>query len=108
MAQLSIIKGENSPIDPQFLHKTFEELVEQKCGNKTALIYDDGNKKVQTTYKTLNSDANRIALALLEKIQTNNLKHNSDGDWLICVCMKPSDNLVTAILSIWKCGGKKN
>jgi hypothetical protein len=42
----------------------------------------------------------------LEVIQKNNLQPNNDGDWIVCVCMKPSDDLVTALLSIWKCGGE--
>lgn len=105
--QLSIIKGTNYPLCPKLLHKNFEELVDKEYGDRTALIFHDGNDKYVTNYNTLNSTSNRIASALLEKIQSNKLTPNTDGDWIICVCMKPSDNLVTVLLSIWKCGGNK-
>lgn len=105
--QLSIVKGTNYPLYPKLLHKSFEELVDREYGDRTALIFQDGNEKFVTNYNTLNSTSNRIASALLEKIQSKNLTPNTDGDWIICVCMKPSDNLVTVLLSIWKCGGNK-
>lgn len=107
LPQFSIIKGQQVPLYPKCLHKTFEELVDKKFGDKTALIFHDENGVEKlTNYNSLNSMSNRIACALLEKIQANNLQANNDGDWIICVCMKPSDNLVMTLLSIWKCGGK--
>lgn len=106
--QLSIVKGSNYPLLPRLLHKTFEEHVDKKYGDKTALIFDNGKEKIETNYNTLNSTSNRIASALLDNIQTNNLQPNGEGDWIMCVCMKPSDNLVTVLLSIWKCGGNKD
>lgn len=105
--QLSIVKGKQSPLYPQLLHKTFEERVDKTFGEKTALIYRGENEEERrTNYNTLNSSANRIASALLEVIKSKNLKANNDGDWIIAVCMKPTDNLVTSLLAIWKCGGK--
>lgn len=108
LPQFSIIKGQQVPLYPKLLHKAFEELVDKKFGEKTALVFTDENgEKRLTNYNTLNSMSNRMALVLLEKIQSSNLKVNNDGDWIICVCMKPSDNLITILLSIWKCGGKQ-
>ena len=104
--QLSIIKGKNFPLYPKLLHKTFEELVDKKFGQKNALIFESNGEKRATNYNSLNSTSNRIANALMQKIQSKNLKPNQDGDWIICVCMKPSDNLIMTLLAIWKCGGK--
>lgn len=104
--QLSIVHGSKFSIFPKLLHKIFEEQVDNEYEDKTALIFDDGIYELQTTYKKLNSYSNRMASVLLEKIKSNNLKPNNDGNWIICVCMKPSDRLVSVLLSIWKCGGK--
>lgn len=35
----------------------------------------------------------------------NKSKPNGDGDWIVAVCMTPSDYLITTLLSIWKTGG---
>lgn len=92
---------------PRLLHKTFEERVDKAFGEKTALIYRDENEEERrTNYNTLNSTSNRIASALLNVIKSKNLQANGDGDWIVAVCMKPTDNLVTSLLAIWKCGGK--
>lgn len=104
--QLSIIKGSNHSFKANLLHKYLEEQIDKKFGDRTALIYDDGSKEIKTNYNTLNSTANRYAAAMLEKIHTKNLTPNKDGDYIVCVCMKPSDNLINVLLSIWKCGGK--
>lgn len=103
--QLSILKGKQTPLYPRLLHKTFEERVDKVYGEKTALIFrDEHDEERCTNYNTLNSSANRIASTLLHIIKTKNLQENSDGDFIIAVCMKPSDNLVTSLLAIWKCG----
>ena len=104
--QLSIVKGTKYSLHPKLLHKIFEEQIGEGIGDKTALIFHDGKDNLETTYKELNSSSNRMASGLLEQIKGKNLKPNSDGDWIICVCMKPSDKLISVLLSIWKCGGK--
>lgn len=105
--QLSILKGKQSPLYAQLLHRTFEERVDKTFGEKIALIYRDeyGDERI-TNYNTLNSTSNRIASTLLDVIRAKNLQANGDGDWIIAVCMQPSDNLVASLLAIWKCGGK--
>lgn len=107
--QLSIVKGKQSLLQPRLLHKTFEDRVDKTFGEKTALIFHDENgEERETNYNTLNSSANRIASALLSVIKSRGLQANGDGDWIVAVCMKPSDNLVTSLLSIWKCGGNNS
>jgi acyl-coenzyme A synthetase/AMP-(fatty) acid ligase len=105
--QLSIVKGKQSAQYAQLLHKTFEDRVDKTFGEKTALIYrGEDEEERRVNYNTLNSSANRIASALLDVVKSKNLQPNGDGDWIIAVCMKPSDHLVTSLLAIWKCGGK--
>lgn len=106
--QLSIAKGKQALLFPQLLHKTFEVRVDKTFGEKTAMIYrnEDNQEERRTNYNTLNSSANRIASALLDTVKSKSLEPNGDGDWIIAVCMKPTDHLVTALLSIWKAGGK--
>jgi acyl-coenzyme A synthetase/AMP-(fatty) acid ligase len=110
--QLSIVKGKQALLYPQLLHRTFEEKVDKDFGEKTAMIYrSEDNKEEEerrTNYNTLNSSANRIASAVLDTVKTKNLQPNGDGDWIVAVCMKPTDHLVTTLLSIWKAGGKKS
>lgn len=48
--------------------------------------------------------ANQLANTLLDTIKANGSPANPDGDWIIAVCMRPSDDLVTTLLSIWKAG----
>lgn len=107
--QLSIVKGKQSPLYARLLHKTFEERVDKAFGEKTAMIYrDEDEEERKVNYNTLNSSANRIASALLDTVKSNKLEPNGDSDWIVAVCMKPSDNLVTSLLAVWKCGGNKS
>jgi len=107
LPQLSIIKGPQSPLHTRLLHKIFEEQVDRSHGEKIALIYRDEHGSERTTnYNSLNSTSNRIAAAMLHNIKASQLKPNSDGDWIVAVCMKPSDSLVTTLLAIWKAGGR--
>lgn len=80
--------------------------MDKSFGEKIALIYrdEDGEERI-TNYNTLNSSSNRIASALLDIIKSKSLQANGDGDFIVAVCMKPSDHLVTSLLAIWKCGG---
>lgn len=48
--------------------------------------------------------ANQLANVLLDTIKANGSQANPDGDWIIAVCMKPSDDLVMTLLGIWKAG----
>ena len=68
------------------------------------LSLDRGIPKRQTKYSNLNKTANQIARFLIATIKSKGFQSNLDGDWLILVCMKPSDDLITALLAIWKAG----
>ncbi|XP_055677420.1 beta-alanyl-bioamine nonribosomal peptide synthetase ebony [Lutzomyia longipalpis] len=107
LPQLSILKGSQKSGNVQLLHRVFEEKVDQGCGNKTAIIFNvDHLNERRINYNTLNSSANRLSATILHRVcNGHEEKHaNQDGDWAIVVCMTPSDNLVTTLLAIWKCG----
>uniref|UniRef100_A0A1L8DZM3 Putative acyl-coa synthetase n=2 Tax=Nyssomyia neivai TaxID=330878 RepID=A0A1L8DZM3_9DIPT len=103
LPQLSILKGSQKSGNVQLLHRIFEEKVDQGCGNKTAIIFNvEHLNERRINYNTLNSSANRLSATILHTI--GNGQKNQDGDWAIVVCMTPSDNLITTLLAIWKCG----
>ncbi|CAO1426789.1 unnamed protein product [Diamesa tonsa] len=106
LPQLSIVKGSYASLTPKFLHKVFEERVDQEgYGEKIAMIFkDEHGDERKINYNTLNSTSNRIASSLLNTIKLNDLHANQDNDFIVAVCMQPSDNLVTTLLAIWKCG----
>lgn len=106
LPQLSISKGAQRLLTPRLLHKIFEENVDLKHGPNTALVYDDSNDGPRKTmYNLLNSRTNRLAHAIINQvIDIDKSQPNQDGDWIIAVCMPPSDNLVVALLGIWKAG----
>ncbi|KAK9712678.1 AMP-binding enzyme [Popillia japonica] len=100
---LSIIKGSTSYLQPNSLHRLFEDVADSKADD-IALIYEDGDILNRYTYKELNGLSNRIARALYDTIRNNNLPRNNDEDYIIAVNMQPSDKLVITLLAIWKCG----
>ncbi|XP_053698599.1 linear gramicidin synthase subunit C [Sabethes cyaneus] len=106
LPQLAIIKGQQRSLTPALLHRTIEANVDQFCGTNTALIYnDDTHGRIKTNYNVLNSTANRLAAAALEEIlQRHKSKPNRDGDFIVAVCMHPTDRLVSTLLAIWKAG----
>lgn len=56
------------------------------------------------SYNFLNSFTNRLAATIVKEIRTLQTSANQDGDYVIAVCMAPSDYLVAALLAIWKAG----
>lgn len=105
--EVSIIKGLNRDYKTKSLHHIFEaNLNSSNCGNEPAIIHFsnhiDGDHKL--TYNQLNQAANQIAAMLIEQITTRELEPNQDGDWIIAVCMPPSDELIVALLAILKTG----
>lgn len=107
LPQLSISKGAQRLLTPRLLHKIFEENVDNGHGSNTALIYEDSVEGLRkTSYNVLNSRTNRLAHAIINQVvDIDKSVRNSDGDWIIAVCMPPSDHLVMALLAIWKAGG---
>ena len=55
------------------------------------------------SYNFLNSFTNRLAAAIMKEIGGTAVA-NQDGDFVIAVCMTPSDHLVATLLAIWKAG----
>lgn len=105
LQQLSIVKGANRELKLKPIHKLFEENVNTNSKTQTALIYSDSvDGERITTYDNLNKTANRLAACILQTIHKLNCRPNQDNDWIVAVCMTPSDNLVTALLAIWKAG----
>lgn len=105
LQKLSVIKGASRDFKVKPLHKIFEENLSTNRATQPALIYSDSvNGKRQTSYRNLNKTANRLAAYIIYSINKSNAKPNNDGDWIIAVCMAPSDDLVTTLLAIWKAG----
>lgn len=101
--KLSILSGLKRDYKSQELHRIFEEnTISSSCENETAVIFD--NDINQLTYNQLNHAANRIAAALINQIKSRELKPNGDGDWIVAVCMPPSDKLIVTLLSVLKAG----
>ncbi|XP_065156085.1 beta-alanyl-bioamine nonribosomal peptide synthetase ebony isoform X2 [Atheta coriaria] len=102
--QLSVLKGPSRPLKPNFLHRIFEENL-QKYHEKIALQMEDPDGKLrQHSYQSLNEKTNQLARVILKTIREKQLPRNNDGDYIIAVCMKPSDELVAILLAIWKAG----
>jgi acyl-coenzyme A synthetase/AMP-(fatty) acid ligase len=103
----SFIKGSDRTLHLKPLHKSIEELSENEYQDKVALLsIDEDGKEISITYGELNCDSNRIGRFLLKTVSDNDLKPNQDGDWAVCVCMKPSDSFVKVMMGILKSGGK--
>ncbi|KAJ6640252.1 Mycosubtilin synthase subunit C [Pseudolycoriella hygida] len=103
--KLSIVKGINRELKLRSIHKIFEENLNTNIKTQTALIYSDSvDGERITTYDNLNKNANRLAGRILQTINHLNCRPNQDGDFIIAVCMTPSDDLVTTLLAIWKAG----
>lgn len=104
--EVSIIKGLNRDYKTERLHRCFEaNLNSSICGNKPAVIFSDridGDHKI--TYNDLNHMANQLANVLIHQINQLELEPNQDGDWIIAVCMPPSNELIITLLAILKTG----
>lgn len=108
IAKLSIVKGQQLEIVPRPLHRIFEESILHHS-HKTALIYNQDNNydlqaPRQTTYLHMNQRANQCARLLVREATQRLAQANSDGDFIVAICMQPSDALVTTLLAIWKAG----
>ncbi|ALC47897.1 e [Drosophila busckii] len=106
LPQLSIVKGQQQDYVPRALHRIFEEQ-QLRHADKVALIYQpaQGLAPSQSSYRQMNERANRAARLLVEETHGRFLQPNSDGDFIVAVCMQPSEALVTTLLAIWKAGG---
>lgn len=112
IAKLSIVKGRQQELIPRHLHRIYEESLSHHA-HKTALIHYNEATNMgdfqhqlprQTSYLEMNRRANQCARLLVREATQRFLQPNADGDYIIAVCMQPSDDLVTTLLAIWKAG----
>lgn len=105
LPQLSIVKGVQRELIPKKLHKLFESNLDS-CKNKTALSFIENINlnPTEIDYTTLNENANQIARLIISQAKQHELEPNQDGDWIVSVCMQPTEKLVTILLAIWKSG----
>lgn len=108
LQQLSTIKGPQRDIEPRRIHHIFESTIAD-AAKQTALIdwQPDGPvTEKRTNYAQLNRAANQYARTLIDTIRraSPDATPNRDGDWIVAVCMPPSERLVTTLLAIWKAG----
>lgn len=52
----------------------------------------------------MNAAANRLAAFLIDQAGVRELEPNQDGDWIVAVCIPPSDELIVTLLAILKAG----
>lgn len=106
IAKLSIVKGEQHELADRNLHRMFEEKLSQ-YSNKNAVIYHGKEQSSPNacsctlSYQQLNKLANSRARILSSD---RHVTANQDGDYIVAVCMQPTDQLVITLLSIWKSG----
>lgn len=106
IAEVSVIRSiRRNYNSDELLHRIIEENIAGGCGNKPALIFNTpsvGETKI--SYNMLNCAANKIAANLIDVVRHRELQPNNDGDYIVAVCMSPSDDLVTTLLAILKMG----
>lgn len=100
---VSVLFGPNmdhgKPIER--IHRIFEKNLK---ATSAVILNDDKGNVEKIDLKTLNAKANRIANYLLDQTSDCTTAPNADGDYLIGVCMRPSIELILAILSVLKTG----
>lgn len=101
----SVVEGTPSDYKTRFLHQIFEERLTDNCICQPALYYHDTADGVRaTSFEELNKKANRFAACIIEFLRNTNAERNQDGDYVIAVCMATTDNVIAALLAIWKAG----
>lgn len=99
--ELSILRGEVRSLGngPHLLHRLFERAV---ChfGKLKALTFQSRT----LSFETLDATANKLARSMLRYATSVGVRANQDGDFLVAVCMEPSDRLVVTLLAVWKIG----
>lgn len=100
---LSVVRGVDRYIQTRQIHRIIEENI-GKYSKNDSMIVDNNNIVSRVSYSELNSHANKIARLLIRQKSQNMLQPNFDGDYIVAVCMTPSDKLVKTLLAIWKAG----
>lgn len=103
--KLSIIKGNDTFIQPRQIHRLLEENI-TKYSKNLSIIIDDNDKNISldVSYMELNAEANKIARFIIDEKNRKKLTSNSDGDYIVAVCISPGDKLIKTLLAIWKAG----
>lgn len=101
--KLSVVKGDDKYVQSRQLHRIMEDNLTKYCKNES-IIVDDNNGNLKVSYNELNAEANKIANLIIQKKLQNKLEPNFDGDYIVAVCISPSDKLIKTLLAIWKAG----
>lgn len=107
MSSVSFVEGEKRTFKPELIHRKIENVIASGCSSETALIFRKllNAAEERVTYDKMNNEANRIARFLVKQTREQNLTSNVDGDWIIAICMKPTDKVIIALLAALKTGG---
>lgn len=101
--KLSLIKGDDKYVQSRQIHRIIEENF-AKCAKNDAIIVDEDTLNLKTSYRQLNEDANKLATLITKIKYQNHLGPNFDGDYIVAVCISPTDRLIKTLLAIWKAG----
>lgn len=106
LPEVSIAKGVSHSHKAQQLHRIFEANLQSSCcGNQPAIIFNDAiDSDRKFTFNQLNAAANRMAAFLIDQASVRELESNQDGDWIVAVCIPPSDELIITLLAVLKAG----
>lgn len=95
----------HSDYTTKLIHQIFEERLNETCMSQPALYYHDAMDEVrETSFGELNKKANQFAACIIDILSHADAKRNQDGDYVIVVCMATNDDMVAALLSVWKAG----
>ncbi|XP_017779478.1 PREDICTED: dimodular nonribosomal peptide synthase-like, partial [Nicrophorus vespilloides] len=104
ISHLSTLKGPIRSLKSEpMLFRLFEEVVVGSA-EEPALIFEDFGAVKTTSYHDLNATANRIARLIKATIMEKSIPRNADGDYIVAICMQPSDKLISVLLAVWKAG----
>ena len=85
------------------LSSRFEEIL-SKPGQRHLVALVNAETGVEVTYGQLNEQANQLARRLLARIHRSGLSPNAEGDNIVALRFLPGQELVVALLAIFKAG----
>lgn len=101
------MEGEKRWFERELIHRKIENVIATGCGSETALIFRTSLQAAEerVTYDEMNNAANRTARFLVKETREQNLTSNVDSDWIVAICMEPTNELIIALLAALKTGG---
>lgn len=99
LPRVSVVSGGRVPVPAAPLTKHLERM---GAADRTALIYSDETSNARVSYAELDGRSNAMARAIAAHARPTG--PNSDQDYVIAVCMKPTHNTIITLLSTWKAG----